>query len=98
MPACHVSRRPRTRSSASSGICARASHPTPGTETTLELQQATGQPERWAQQRRRLATDQTLGNFDFGFQPSVERARIEALATCQWIRENRTLLIQGPPG
>ncbi|MEZ5445165.1 MAG: IS21-like element helper ATPase IstB [Gammaproteobacteria bacterium] len=40
----------------------------------------------------------TLGNFDFSFQPSVERARIETLATCQWIRENRTLLIQGPPG
>lgn len=45
-----------------------------------------------------LPTGQTLGNFDFGFQPSVERARIETLATCQWIRENRTLLIQGPPG
>jgi DNA replication protein DnaC len=45
-----------------------------------------------------LPTGQTLGNFDFGFQPSVERARIETLATCQWVRENRTLLIQGPPG
>ncbi len=45
-----------------------------------------------------VPTGQTLGNFDFAFQPSVERARIETLATCQWIRENRTLLIQGPPG
>jgi len=45
-----------------------------------------------------LPGGQTLGNFDFSFQPSVERARIETLATCQWIRENRTLLIQGPPG
>ena len=45
-----------------------------------------------------LPTGQTLGNFDFAFQPSVERSRIETLATCQWIRENRTLLIQGPPG
>ncbi len=45
-----------------------------------------------------LPTGQTLGNFDFAFQPSVERARIETLGTCQWIRENRTLLIQGPPG
>jgi DNA replication protein DnaC len=45
-----------------------------------------------------LPTGHTLGNFDFSFQPSVERARIETLATCQWIRENRTLLIQGPPG
>jgi DNA replication protein DnaC len=45
-----------------------------------------------------LPTGQTLGNFDFSFQPSVERSRIETLATCQWIRENRTLLLQGPPG
>jgi len=45
-----------------------------------------------------LPTGQTLANFDFAFQPSVERGRIETLATCQWIRENRTLLMQGPPG
>lgn len=32
-----------------------------------------------------LPTGQTLGNFDFSFQPSVERSRIETLATCQWI-------------
>lgn len=45
-----------------------------------------------------LPTGQTVANFDFSFQPSVERSRIETLATCQWIREKRTLLIQGPPG
>jgi DNA replication protein DnaC len=45
-----------------------------------------------------LPTGQTLGNFDFAFQPALERSRIETLATGQWIRENRTLLIQGPPG
>ena len=45
-----------------------------------------------------LPSGQTLGNFDFAFQPAIERSRIETLATCQWIRENRTLLIQGPPG
>ena len=45
-----------------------------------------------------LPPGQTLGNFDWSFQPNIERSRIETLATCQWIRENRTLLIQGPPG
>jgi DNA replication protein DnaC len=45
-----------------------------------------------------LPTGQTVANFDFTFQPSIERSRIETLATCQWIRENRTLLIEGPPG
>jgi DNA replication protein DnaC len=45
-----------------------------------------------------LPTGQTLANFDFSFQPAIERSQIETLATCQWIRECRTLLIQGPPG
>ncbi len=45
-----------------------------------------------------LPTGQTLASFDFSFQPSIERSRIETLGTCQWVRENRTLLIQGPPG
>ena len=34
-----------------------------------------------------------LGNFDFSFQPSVEKSRIERLATCAWIREHATVLI-----
>ena len=45
-----------------------------------------------------LPTGHTLGNFDFAFQPSIERSRIETLGTCAWIRERYTLLIQGPPG
>ena len=45
-----------------------------------------------------LPTGQTLGNFDFSFQPSVERSRIETLGTCAFIREKESLLIQGPPG
>jgi DNA replication protein DnaC len=45
-----------------------------------------------------LPPGQTLGNFDFAFQPSVEKSRIETLATCSWIREHATVLIQGPPG
>jgi DNA replication protein DnaC len=43
-----------------------------------------------------LPTGQTLGNFDFGFQPSVERNRIETLATCAWIRAKENLLTSGP--
>ena len=45
-----------------------------------------------------LPTGQTLSSFDFAFQPSVERSRIETLATGVWIRERESLLIQGPPG
>jgi DNA replication protein DnaC len=45
-----------------------------------------------------LPTGQTLGNFDWSFQPGIERSKIETLATCAWIREHATVLIQGPPG
>ena len=45
-----------------------------------------------------LPTGQTLASFDFAFQPSIERSRIETLSTCGWLREKETLLIQGPPG
>jgi DNA replication protein DnaC len=45
-----------------------------------------------------LPTGQTLGNFDFSFQPSVQRHRIETLGTCGWIREGYNVLLQGPPG
>lgn len=45
-----------------------------------------------------LPTGQTLGNFDFSFQPSMSKSRIETLATCAWIREHATTLIAGPPG
>jgi DNA replication protein DnaC len=40
----------------------------------------------------------TLGNFDFSFQPSIERRQVETLATCAFVREHCTLLVQGPPG
>lgn len=40
----------------------------------------------------------TLGSFDFGFQPSIDRKQIETLATCAFVREHTTILLQGPPG
>lgn len=45
-----------------------------------------------------LPTGQTISNFDFAFQPAIERSRIEALATCTWLKEKQCLLILGPPG
>lgn len=45
-----------------------------------------------------LPPGQTLGSFDFAFQPTIGKGRIETLATCAWIREHETVLIQGPPG
>ena len=48
--------------------------------------------ERWLKTALRLSglpTGQTLGTFDFAFQPSVERSRIETLATCSSARRSR---------
>lgn len=45
-----------------------------------------------------LPTGQTLADFDFAFQPAVERSRIDTLASCAYIRAAETILIQGPPG
>jgi DNA replication protein DnaC len=45
-----------------------------------------------------LPTGQTLADFDFAFQPSIEKSRIETLSTCEWLRDHATVLIQGPPG
>jgi len=45
-----------------------------------------------------LPTGQTLANFDFSYQPSVERAKLEYLSTCEWLRMKNSLLIMGPPG
>ena len=45
-----------------------------------------------------LPTGMTFGNFDWGFQPGIDKNRVETLATCAWIREHETCLISGPPG
>ncbi len=45
-----------------------------------------------------LPTGQTLANFDFAFQPAIERSRVETLATSGWVKSCETVLLQGPPG
>jgi DNA replication protein DnaC len=45
-----------------------------------------------------LPPGKTIGNFDFSFQPTIEKSRVETLATCAFIRRHETILIQGPPG
>ena len=45
-----------------------------------------------------LPLGQTISNFDFAFQPAIERSRIETLATCAWVRGKQTTLLLGPPG
>ena len=45
-----------------------------------------------------LPVGQTLENFDWSFQPGIDRKRLETLATGEYIRNHATVLFQGPPG
>jgi len=45
-----------------------------------------------------LPQGKTLEDFDWAFQPRVDRRQIEALATCSYIREKTNVLFLGPPG
>jgi DNA replication protein DnaC len=40
----------------------------------------------------------TLENFDFAFQPSIDRKRIKDLASCRFIPNGENVLLLGPPG
>jgi DNA replication protein DnaC len=45
-----------------------------------------------------LPPGHTLEEFDWGFQPSIDRRRVEQLATCEFVRRHEVVLFQGPPG
>jgi DNA replication protein DnaC len=63
-----------------------------------EYQGREGRRVRTALRLSSLPTGLTLTDFDFAFQPAIERSRIDTLATCAYIRAAETVLIQGPPG
>lgn len=52
--------------------------------------------------RRKKAADfrdtKTIEDFDFRFNPSIPRGLIHELATCNFIRQARDILMVGPPG
>jgi DNA replication protein DnaC len=45
-----------------------------------------------------LPRNKTLANFDFNFQPSIDRHVVAELSTLQFIEERRNVLLVGPPG
>ena len=46
----------------------------------------------------RFRDTRTIEDFDFSFNPSINRRDILELATCRFIREHRDVLLIGPPG
>jgi hypothetical protein len=45
-----------------------------------------------------LPIGQTLENFDWSFQPGIDRKQVETLATCAHLRSQENVLLSGPPG
>ncbi|MGH7646616.1 MAG: ATP-binding protein, partial [Gemmatimonadaceae bacterium] len=45
-----------------------------------------------------LPSGKTLEDFDWSFQPRIDRRQIDTLATCSYIREKTNVLFLGPPG
>jgi len=48
--------------------------------------------------RATLTSDKTLEAFDFSFNPGIQRPRLYDLATANFVREKRNVLICGPTG
>lgn len=45
-----------------------------------------------------VRSDKTLENFDFSFNPKINRAQIQELASCRFVAEKSPVLIVGPTG
>jgi DNA replication protein DnaC len=57
--------------------------------------------ERLMSRRVKLAAfrePRTLEDFDFAFNPSINKKQVFDLASCRFVREARDLLLLGPPG
>jgi DNA replication protein DnaC len=48
--------------------------------------------------RGNVATTKTLETFDFGFNPTINRAQVFDLATCAYLRQHRNVIICGQTG
>ncbi len=48
--------------------------------------------------KAKLPYAKTLEDFDFSFQPSIDRRKINDCATCRFVKEAKNLIFIGPPG
>lgn len=48
--------------------------------------------------KAKLPSHKTVEDFDFGFQPSLDKKRINDALTCQFIKGHRNLIFMGHPG
>jgi DNA replication protein DnaC len=55
-----------------------------------------GYKKRYA--KAKLPSQKTLEEFDFSFQPSIDKKVINDISTCQYIKENKNIIFIGNPG
>src|SRR5438105_135596 len=48
--------------------------------------------------RANIRSDKTLENFDFDFNPKINRNQVQELASCRFVNEKSPVLIVGPTG
>src|SRR5919199_2185145 len=74
--------------------------PTQVLEHLLELEVEATRARRQRARLRfaRYPVHKTLADFDFDFQPHVDRALIAELSTLRFVEERRNILLLGPPG
>ena len=65
---------------------------------SIEIEQREERRVRTSLRLSGLPTGQTLDNFDWSFQPGIDRKRVETLATCSYVREHENVILSGPPG
>ena len=69
-------------------------------ETLLEIEVKETRARR-TRGRLRFAhypVHKTLADFDFDFQPSLDRKLVGELSTLRWVDERRNVILLGPPG
>lgn len=48
--------------------------------------------------KAKLPSYKTIEEFDFSFQPSIDKKQINDLSTCQYIKEKKNFILVGSPG
>jgi DNA replication protein DnaC len=64
----------------------------------IEVEATRARRQRARLRFARYPVHKTLADFDFDFQPHVDRALVAELSTLRFVEERRNILLLGPPG
>ena len=64
----------------------------------LEVEETRARRQRGRLRYARYPVHKTLADFDFDFQPSLDRKVVAELSTLRFVEEKRNVILLGPPG